>query len=302
MFSRRMGTLAALAATALMLYCTPSLMRSVADASHVRMAQRLRPPRTQLLSVWLLPGRMADKALIRQCCSAFEKETPGVRIFLRNAHPDELTAENAVLPDVVLFETGGLNAPKELLVPLANAETADTSGVLGGVRLALPLWSTPFGLCIPTEWMLPDGGIPWEKLSEPGALRMPEGAALLQCMLLGPPALRNALVSDAPLLERFAQAQPLGQSADPSCTVVPLSPVISDRTRYAALCRDSAPARAFLLSLTKQTGRAASHFLISPSDAQLPNAFAHTAEEIRELLLDALRRGEDPALTLARLQ
>ena len=25
-----------------------------------------------------------------------------------------------------------------------------------------------------------------------------------------------------------------------------------------------------------------SHFLISPSDAQLPNAFAHTAEEIRE--------------------
>lgn len=102
-----------------------------------------------------------------------------------------------------------------------------------------------------------------------------------------------------------------------------LSPVISERVRLAAVCREGDDARAFLRFLLSEAQQAAalSHGLmpltgageaaepltgamltIVKEGAALPNAFAHTLEELRALCLDGFARGADPVETLLRLR
>ena len=98
---------------------------------------------------------------------------------------------------------------------------------------------------------------------------------------------------------------------------------VSDRVRYAALGRDGEDARAFIGMLASDgwQARAAEGALV-PAIAQggggdaltraaserfsqgmtLPNAFAHTADELQSLCLDAFLRAADPVETLLRLR
>ena len=102
-----------------------------------------------------------------------------------------------------------------------------------------------------------------------------------------------------------------------------LMPAVSDRVRYAALGRDGEDARAFIGMLASDgwQARAAEGALV-PAIAQggggdaltraaserfsqgmtLPNAFAHTADELQSLCLDAFLRAADPVETLLRLR
>ena len=140
MSTRRTGILTALLLSAALMCAMPGLVRSVLTQDPIRMDESLRAPQLQMLTVWLLPGRMEDEKLIRQSCSAFEKEHPGVRIFLRRVSVEELTDPEAVLPDALLFETGGLAIPDQLLLPLSVPDSADASGTHAGIRYAIPLW------------------------------------------------------------------------------------------------------------------------------------------------------------------
>ena len=102
-----------------------------------------------------------------------------------------------------------------------------------------------------------------------------------------------------------------------------LSPAVSDRVRYVSLCRESPEALAFVQFLrTEMAEEALSSSLIpiaeqplSHSDPltrqalalfqfshTLPNAFAHTREELLSLCSDAFARCADPVETLLRLR
>lgn len=317
--TRHTATIAALLATAALFLAMPGLWRSLSAGDSNRMAESLRPPKMQLLTVWLLPDGPDDGAFLRKCCAGFEKQHPGARIFLRRVTEDELYAQSAVLPDVVLFSTGEINRPEEVLVPLVLEHT-HPSAQFAGQTLAAALWYQPNLLCWPEGW----GENPWPMLTQPGALAAPSGVALQQLLLTCPENLRQSLAdaalgravpAPAPAEKQDSMPRSRGQTPTPAPTilskasvahapkegqrVLALSPDTSDRTRYAALCRDGEMARAFLAFLQQSIPEA---FVPAGAETVLPNAFAHSREELDSLCMDGFSRLSDPALTLITLR
>ena len=173
--------------------------------------------------------------------------------------------------------------------------------------------------------------LPWRKLLEPGVLALPEGVALQQLMFLCPVQIRGELAAlgERPegtevqarvctLGEHLAAVR--GGEARTACL---LAPAVSDRVRYAAIARDGEDARAFVDMLASGDWQAqAAAMDMVPALVQdgaanemthaalerfsqgmtLPNAFSHTAEELRSLCLDAFLRAADPVETLLRLR
>lgn len=357
MRGRRASLLLSLLMTAALIYLLPGIMSGLGSGDGNRMDERLRPARMRTLTVWLMPGGVNDRKLLNQACAAFEKQQPGVRVFLRTVTAEEWTAADAVLPDVALLATGSLNIPERVLVPLAGIEEAGASGRSGGVTYALPLWLEANVLSFPTAWiasastaqpapsallaspppermdsgMIAAEDLPWRKLLEPGVLALPEGVALQQLMFLCPVQIRRELAAlgERPegaevqarvctLGEHLAAVR--GGEARTACL---LAPAVSDRVRYAAIARDGEDARAFVDMLASgdwqaqaaamdmvpalvQDGAASemTHAALErfSQGTTLPNAFSHTAEELRSLCLDAFLRAADPVETLLRLR
>ncbi len=375
MVLRHAGVLSALLLTAALLCAMPGLCRMPAQDG--RADPSLRPAPLRTLTVWLMPGDVGDRKLISQLCSAFEKEQKGVRVFLRVVTAEEFTAENAVLPDAALFETGDIAVPEDLFVPLQEGHP---SGSFAGVSYAVPLWLAPNVLSLPQAWLSTDGAdapvqnsllasataqppqeksalvssaeLPWEILTLPGAVEAPEGVGLLQLLSICPSELRARLVAGAeglkaqtpaptePLvttlpknaaltpppdlsvparLETLSQYRQRLQKGEKLCVHVPET-AVSQHVRYAALCADSEDARAFLRFLREQRAMAAEHSLIPtgadhlPGDAvmlalirryqsaALPNAFAHTKQELAQWCHQSFARCENPQEALIRLR
>ena len=159
------------------------------------------------------------------------------------------------------------------------------SGVLGTTV------ETPHSSAVPEEWVTT---LPYSRTASPTPA--PE---------ITTPARVETL---AQYLARIAKGEAL------SAYVFPMA--VSDRVRYAALCRDNADARAFLQFLIAHQGDALAHNLVPPAydgDAPgvlqqaltaayqtgvMPNAFAHTRQEIQQLCADGFARGEEPVRTL----
>ena len=222
-WGRRASLLLSLLLTAALLYLLPGLMGPVDAGDDNRMDERLRPARMRTLTVWLMPGGVDDRKLLGEACAAFEKEQPGVRVFLRTVTAEEWTAEDAVLPDVALLATGSLTIPEQVLLPLTGMGETAASGRSGGTDYAVPLWLEANVLSLPAEWTsstpltaptqtpLPglaspapqeteDGwlaaeDLPWRRLLEPGALALPQGVALQQLLFLCPAQIRNELAA-----------------------------------------------------------------------------------------------------------
>ena len=94
----------------------------------------------------------------------------------------------------------------------------------------------------------------------------------------------------------------------------------STRVRYIALCQENEDARAFAQFLLEHQGEALSHALIPPQYPEnspdpllqaliqsfrtcaLPNAFAHTKQELLQICADGFARCEDPVRTLLGLR
>lgn len=313
--SRHTGTIAALLLTAALFLAIPGLLRQGGDTN--RMAESLRPAKLRTLTVWLLPDGPDDRKAIGEICAAFEKQQKGARVFLRRVTAEEL--ENAVLPDVVLFATGEINRPEDVLLPLMM-EQPHASAQYAGATYAVPLWYAPEKLCYPAAW----GDDPWPMLTQANAMQRPSGAALQRLMLTCPEPLRKPMIdaamgrvqpSPTPSERKDSVPPKRGRTPTPAPTILKqahiaaapaederaleLTPETSSRVRYAALCRDGEDARAFLDILTNWQ---IDSFRRADDSLVLPNAFAHTLEELQGLCLDGFSRSDDPALTLLRLR
>ena len=205
--------------------------------------------------------------------------------------------------------------------------------------------------------LLPADDLPWGMLLQKGAIATPEGVGYQQLLSICPLQDRARLISAvlglgtvpaaaSPAPDGWVTTVPFSRSASPTPAPVittparvetlashqarlkkgevlaahVLSPAVSDRVRYTALCRDGEDARAFLQFLLAQQEAALSHGLIPPGcepehpDAltqalitaydspALPNAFAHTHQERLQLCADGFARNEDPVRTLLGLR
>ena len=350
---RHAGVLGALLATAALMCAMPGILRI--PPGNGRVDESLKPARLRTLTVWMTPGSTGDRKLLGELCAAFEKENKGVRVFLRVASADEYQGEDAVLPDVALFETGDIAMPEELFIPLTGVQ--DESGACAGVQRAAALWYAPNVLSVPQEWLpaaekatprpqsllaastaAPPGepktalllsDAPWEQLIYNGALEAPSGAGWQQLLADCPQALKSRLLSGllsggeparhAARLETLAAHQARTAKGEALCAFIP-SAAVSDRVRYAALCRDKREARTFLQFLLSHQDDVLRHGLLAPhagsapdaltqaladlysAQGVLPNAFSHTRQELNGLCEDGFRRMEDPYLTIVRLR
>ena len=195
--------------------------------------------------------------------------------------------------------------------------------------------------------------LPWTLLAHKGALEPPQGVAAQQVLACCPPHLRQTLVQggaeDPPVhtMQPAAASLPVSRGGAPTAApaitaparvmslaayrtavaageqLAPcaLTPVISERVRWLALCRDDVDAQAFAqFLLTQMQPAAAAHALLPAQPQQsvqgdalcralaqgyagvLPNAFAHTPQQIAQLCADAWLRAEDPVRTLLGLR
>ena len=163
--NRRLTILSALLATALLLYSMPGLLTRHLSSTG-RTDDRLKPAKARTMVVWVTSWMEEDRKLIASLCTAFEKQQPGLRIYLRRVDAHELSLPDAVLPDVVLHVTGDISAPEDGLIPVAHsAEMPDVkaaSGCLQGRQYGIPLWYSPMVFSVPKAWYVP------ENQQEPG--------------------------------------------------------------------------------------------------------------------------------------
>ena len=362
----RRGMLCSLLLTALLLLTLPTV-RSRLFADDGRVSPRLKPARQQPLTVWLIGDRTDSLRLLRREIAAFEKQTPGARVYLRSADAGELYAEGAVRPDVVLFSPG--TVLEDALLPIAGdppcRQDAAIAGVSAGERYALPLWYAPSVLCVPNDWIVgrpaatatatplfalgtppptsavqpkptePPPELPWQSVA--GSVAARDGVALAQLAAMCPASERARLTEtltpqwnadgklkprgDAALLTLKAYRKALADGKP--ITGFALTPAASDAALFLGFSRDSALARAFadrLLSADTQsaldehglfpvrtdaphpTGERVARELsrLYQANLLLPNAFAHTREELDQLCRAALTG--DPIETLLRLR
>ena len=73
-----------------------------------------------LLRVWVTSSVGGGQAWLKEQLKVWEKRNPGVMTYLRTVSPEEVYAENAVLPDVILYMPGDFTAPEEIFSPLSG--------------------------------------------------------------------------------------------------------------------------------------------------------------------------------------
>jgi|GEM_PF-876157 len=235
MWARRSGVLTALILTAILLYLMPGLVRGRLNDTGGRMDERLRPAPARTLVVWVISDAAEDRKLLSTLCSAFEKEQKGLHVYLRRVDAEELYAQDAVLPDVLMHVTGEITASEEILLPLhmpdGMPELLASSGRSKGVQYALPLWYSPNVLSLPRSWFVTEGkdqvtitegayfslqtptptevdpdlpvidNLPWAKLTECGTIRSLSSVGFQQLLLCCPMSLRQELSACVPTNE-----------------------------------------------------------------------------------------------------
>lgn len=176
--------------------------------------------------------------------------------------------------------------------------------------------------------------LPWRRLMEPNALWIRPGVAWQQLLFSCPTTLRAELSAacvptDAPASKNSARAWRLKDhlaavKAGEALTPLLLSPAASDQLRLFSLCRDSKDGRLLLRSLISEAAASkamqASFLPLVSTDeplygdvngqaqalyqpaSLLPNAFAHTRQELTELCRDGWTRVTDPVQTLLKLR
>lgn len=260
--SKYWGMLSALLLTGLLLLLFPGLVtRQLADSG--RTDDRLRPPQARTMVVWVTSWAPGDRALLSGLCSAYEKQCPGLRIYLRRVDAEELYGADTVLPDVVLHGQGEITAPERALLPLSAPdrypESAVWSGTWQGQLYGLPLWYSPNVLCLPETWLTQtaptEGGeqqkqtdayfslkqpvlpqaanpltaesIPWQRLLECGSVYADSAIGFTQLLHLCPGSLRSGLCGLSPVL-----GQPEGETA----VIRSLQSHLAAKDGRAALC------------------------------------------------------------------
>lgn len=325
--NRRLRILSALLTTALVLYCLPGLLaRQLGDTG--RTDDRLKQAPSRTMVVWVTSWMEEDRKLISSLCSAFEKQRPGLRIFLRRGDAEELYGQDAVLPDAVLHVTGDVLSPDDAFVPMSLPENLPqqvaASGTSQGTMYGLPLWYSPLVFSVPKGWFADgeqdratdEGGlsyfslgtpspekpaatitfedVPWRRLTESGQIVSESGMGLAGLLLHCPTGIREEMHRLEPQIRK---PQP-GEAAVCSLAshmarqqenlCLPLTPSLSQRVRYLSLCKESEDALAFVRFLLGEEAQAGA------LAAQLIPA---AAEQLPEgTLAEQLAAGGDPFL------
>lgn len=137
----------------------------------------------QLLRIWVVDAIGGGESWLRECLKAWEKATPGAMTFLRTVSPDELTREDAVLPDILLYTPGDITAPEKLFLPLSGEtgvqEELLRAGRWQGKQYGLPLCFGGYALAIDgtIEPQLAATPAPTTMLGKPRATTDPQATA-----------------------------------------------------------------------------------------------------------------------------
>ena len=105
-----------------------------------------------LLRIWVVNSPGGGQAWLKQQLRQFEKKHRGVSTYVRTVSAAELSAPDAILPDVVLYMPGDVTEPSSLFLPLSG-DMASRDGLLReellrcgrcqGLQYGLPLcWGT----------------------------------------------------------------------------------------------------------------------------------------------------------------
>ncbi len=200
----------ALLATALLLLSAPALLASPDET----LPGTQEPSRT-LLRIWVTGAPGGGQAWLKAQLKTWEKQHRGVMTYLRQVSAEEVTADDAVLPDLVLYLPGDLTAPEATFSALSgNLEVQESllrAGRWQGVQYGLPLcWGA---------WVLAV-----DSALEPGSAVTP-----VPTTLLGRPATTSAPAPEAEEgypLENAAKAEvPLLSPG--GCALFALRPLLS---------------------------------------------------------------------------
>lgn len=135
----------------------------------------LREKERKLLRIWAVSAPGGAMSWLRGQLRTFEKQHPGVSTYLRQVQREELSAPDAVLPDVVLYMPGDLSGPTGLL-PITGADVTRENGLLREELLRCGRWQgQQYGL--PLCW----GGwvLAIDSALEPGTALTPAPTTLL---------------------------------------------------------------------------------------------------------------------------
>lgn len=286
--NRRTSAFLCLLLSAVLLITLPTLLEGIQSQDGQRMAERLRPEKARTLTLWVMRDNTAGEKYLGQQIALFEQQHSGVRVFLRKTDLTDLTAEGAVLPDMLLFSPGAFGNPAEVLIPLMNVPGVCAEGLLsgqsGGTQYATPLWLAPSVLTLPVEWLpeeisittaptassffdlatpaptqsqsetqrqLGEADIPWEKLLIPGALALPEGMAQQQLLSMCPTDMRPALVAALAANESTPTSAPTSAGkgqSAPRATQGPGSAKVMTLAAYEAAIGSGQPLCGFAMS------------------------------------------------------
>lgn len=156
-----------------------------------------------LLRVWVVSSPGGGQAWLTRQLRQFEKKHPGVSTYLRTASAAELSAEDAILPDVVFYMPGDITAPDQPFLPLSGELTA-RDGLLREELLRCGRWQgQQYGLPLCWgAWVLAI-----DSALEPGSITTPAPTTLL-----GRPAMTAAPASPEP-------AYPLSAARQADCAL-----------------------------------------------------------------------------------
>ena len=131
-----------LAVAVSLLMIAGALLHRTASYTAAPFSPSQSAPRT-LLRVWDVSGPTGSSAWLRGQCAAFERQSTGVSVYLRQVSAEECLAEGCILPDVLVFSGGTFTVPEQMLIPLQGEtklrENYLQSGHWLGAQYALPL-------------------------------------------------------------------------------------------------------------------------------------------------------------------
>lgn len=128
------------------------LLRSQWISQSLKAPPGVKTKEVSLIRVWLIDDRTDAASFLKTQIAQFEKQNSGYRVYLRTALKDELTAEGAVLPDLIIFGPGVIDEPDKWLTVLAGdwsqVTEASRAGKYKGEQYALPVLMGGYALAV----------------------------------------------------------------------------------------------------------------------------------------------------------
>lgn len=157
----------------------------------------------QVLRIWVSEEWTGSTAWLEKQGAEFERAHPGISLRIRRAQASELRMPDAVLPDMLLFAPGTLDAPDALLYPVYG-DTPVRLELCSAARWQGTQWGVPvamggYAMLVNTEGYRDPAQSPLEPEAAAQAVRKARGKEparyALQCAQAGALAYPTALLA-----------------------------------------------------------------------------------------------------------